>query len=267
MSSPAPVALPARPRLPPLRRLYELVAHLTRRDLTTTHRFTALGVAWPLARLLAQWAVLVLVFDRILTSGIRDYPVFLFCGLVAWTWFSTGLSAATGSIPGGRHLVLQPGFPALVLPPVAMAVAFADVLVALPILVVLVASTQGLAAAALFLPVLWLLQAALVTGLGWLTAALAVYLRDVPQIVGVALMLLFYVTPIFYDADRAPPGIERVLRLNPVAAIIDGWRAVLIDGRLPSAGSLAVAAIGAVLALAAGLVAFRRLEGGFADEL
>lgn len=258
---------PRRPALSRARRYRELVTHLARRELSASHRFTLLGAGWPLLRLLAQWAVLAVVFDGVVDLGIPDYPVFLLCGLIAWNWFAAGAGAGTRSVEGQRHLVLQPGLPALVLPAVSVAVAFADVLVALPILVLLVALTTGLEWTLLLLPVLLLIQFVLTCGLVWITAAAAVYLRDVRNVVDVAITLLFYVTPVFYDLRRVPADLRGVLELNPLTPLIDAWRAVLIDGRLPSGAGLWLTALAAVVVAAAGAALFRRLEPGFADEL
>jgi lipopolysaccharide transport system permease protein len=248
-------------------RFRELVAHLTRNELRASHRFTLLGAAWPLARLLAQWGVLAWVFGKVVDLGIDDYPVFLLCGLMAWSWFGAGVSSATTAVVSRRHLVMQPDLPPLVLPAVAVAVAFADVLVALPLLLVIVGATSGLEWSALLLPVLLLVQFVLMCGLGWLTAAAAVYLRDVPNLVDVVLTLLFYLTPVFYDVDRISAGVRDTIELNPMTPLVDSWRSVLIDGRLPAAGGLVTVAAGSTALALTGWLVFRRLEPGFADEL
>src|SRR5205823_12604376 len=111
----------------------ELVAHLARRELAAMHRTTVLGLLWPLIRIGAQLAVLVLVFHTVLRLGIRDFPAFALCGLAAWTWFSTGVAGAAGSVVGHRDLVFQPRFPIAVIPLVALVVPLVDLLIALPL--------------------------------------------------------------------------------------------------------------------------------------
>ena len=130
---------------------YELVVHLARRELTSQHRFTLLGWAWPLVRQLAQLAVLVFVFSALLDLGIDNYPVFVFSGLIAFAGSPAGVQRATGSLIAQRHLVFQPGFPVGVLPLVAVAVPLIDVLIALPVLVVMLIATGALAWTALLL--------------------------------------------------------------------------------------------------------------------
>jgi lipopolysaccharide transport system permease protein len=246
----------------------DLLLHLVRREVAATHRFTLLGWAWPLTKQLAQLAVLVFVFSEVLDLAIEDFPVFVFTGLVAWGWFSSGLSSATSSLLAQRHLVLQPGFPVPLIPLVALAVPLFDVGVAMPVLLAMVAAAGTLAPVALLLPLLVAVQLLLMSGLAWLAAAATVYLRDVRDVVGVALTLLFYLTPVFYDREiSVPPEYHWLLALNPLTTLIEAWRALLLEGRAPPPGPLlTVAGVSALIALT-GYAAFRRLRPGFVDEL
>lgn len=249
-------------------RVLSLATHLARREVASDSRYTLLGWTWPVLRQLAQLAVLVFVFGSVLELGIENYPVFVFCGLVAWGWFSAGVGRAASSIVAGRHLVNQPRFPVEVLPAVAVAVPLVDVLVALPVLLAMAAWAGSLSPSALFLPVLLALQLPLMLGIGWITAAITVYLRDVAQVVGVGLTMAFYLTPVFYDRRTSvPEEYQGLLQLNPMTVIIEGWRAVLLDGRLPSFAGLAVLAVVGLGLAGAGWVLIGRLRGGFVDEL
>src|SRR3712207_4332304 len=89
----------------------ELVLYLAKRELTTKHRWTVLGWAWPLTRQLIQLAVLVFVFTAIFDFGIENYAVFVFIGLIAFTWFTAGMTDAATSLLSKRQLVFQPGIP------------------------------------------------------------------------------------------------------------------------------------------------------------
>ncbi|MBA3327161.1 MAG: ABC transporter permease [Solirubrobacterales bacterium] len=245
----------------------ELVVHLAGRRIASLHRFTLLGWTWPLVRQLAQLGVLVLVFSAVLDLGIENYAVFVFVGLIAWTWFAVGVAGATDSLAGSRHLVLQARFPDVVLPVVAVAVPFVDVLLALPVLLVMLGIAGELHATIVLLPLLLTVQLVLMCGLGWLAGAAAVYLRDVSNIVTVGLTLLFYLTPVFYDVSRVPERYEPILRLNPMTTLVEAYRAVVLDSAFPSVGALAGVAAASVLIAVAGALVFRRLQPGFVDEL
>ena len=249
------------------RRLAQLTAHLAVREVTTRHRFTLLGWLWPLARQLAQFGVLLLVFTSVVDLGIEDYPAFLFTGLVVWTWFSSGLTDGATSLRDHRHLLFRPRCPAAVVPVAAVAVAFVDALMALPVLLLIVAVETGLDPSLLFLPVLAAIQLVLICGLAWLASAITVYLRDVAQLVVVGLLLLFYLTPVFYDAGRLPDDFGWAIELNPLTPLLGAYRDVLVEGQLPGAPALAGLIAGALAAAAVGLLVFQRLRPGFVDEL
>jgi homopolymeric O-antigen transport system permease protein len=249
------------------RHLVDLVLHLVRRELASAHRNTLLGWAWPLARQLAQLAVLVFLFSHVLDLGIEDYPVFVFTALIAWGWFQTALTSASYSVVANPHFVVNPRFPTIALPLVAVAVPLFDVLVALPVLLVLLATEGRLGDAALLLPLLIAAQFAFSAGLALIAGAANVYLRDVQNVVGVALLLLFYLTPVFYGLKNVPAQFHWLLRANPLTAFVNADRAALFYGRLPALLDVAIGAGATVVAVAAGLALFRRLAPGFVDEL
>lgn len=269
-SQPAETAGPAvapRPARVDLGQFRELVLHLAHREITTMNRFTLLGWLWPLARQLAQLAVLVFIFDRVLDLGIADYPVFVFSGLVAWTWFSTALWRSAVSLLDARHLVFQPRFPTIVLPIVSVAVPLVDVAMAMPVLLVMLATTGHLSVSALAFPPLLLIQFVLCSGLAWIASAATVYVRDVPNLVGVAVMVLFYLTPVFYATTKVPAEYKGIIEANPMTTLLQSYRAVLLGTPFPPLWRLGVVLAVSLALAGAGYALFRRLQGGFVDEL
>jgi lipopolysaccharide transport system permease protein len=265
-AAPVPLA-PAGPPRPAPRAFLRLVAHLTRRELAATHHLTVLGWAWPVARQLVQLVVLVFLFSRVFDLGIPDFPVFVFIGLLAWSWLSFGITAAASSLINQRHLVNQPRLPNATLPMVAIAVPFVDVLVSVPILLVLLVASGNLGITALLCIPVALIELALLAGVAWLVAAISVLFRDVPTLIGVLLGVLFYLTPVFYGLRTVPDQFQWVLHLNPMTTLIEAYRAALLGTPAPSAGALAAVAAISVVAAIAGFRLFRRLELTFADHL
>jgi lipopolysaccharide transport system permease protein len=258
----APGSVPLSPGL-----FKELSLHLVKREIDATHRMTVLGWAWPLLRQLIQLAILVFIFGSVLDLGIEDFPVFVFSGLIAWNWFSAGWAGATGSLLDERHLLFLPRLPPAVLPIVAVVVPLVDVLMALPVLVLLLLLENGIPATALLLPALVVVQLVLMAGLGWITSAAAVFLRDVPNIVGVALNALFYLTPVFYGLHSIPPRYRSLLELNPMATVIDGYRAILLHQPAPGGFAIVYTLVLSAALAALGYLAFTRVQGRFADNL
>ena len=224
--------------------LWEVITHLARRDLESKHQLTLLGWAWPLIRQLAQLAVLVFVFSTVFDQDIDNFAVFVFIGLIAWTWFSAGLSDAASSLAAQRHLVLQSRVPSAAIPIVSVVVPLIDVLIALPVLLAMLAFTDELRWTLLLCPLLIPVQALLMAGIAWFVSAAAVFFRDVPNAVALVLTLLFYMTP---------------------AIIIGTYRALLLGDPAPDTWLIALLAGGSVAIAVAGYLFFRRLEPRFAD--
>lgn len=254
-------------RLDQLAHFRELVIHLARREAASRHRLTLLGWTWPLARQLAQLGILVFTFSRIVKLDIPDFPAFVFSGLIAWAWFASSLIAATGSVVSNRNLAFQSRFPLAVLPAVAVAVPLLDVVFALPVIAVLLGAAGELHRTFFFLPVILVVQLMLMTGIAWLLATAQVFFRDVQNFVGLLLLVLFYVTPVFYDRGRVPDQYQWVLLGNPMTTLIEAYRSIFLGGELPSAKHFGIVALVSVGVAAVGYAVFRKSEDGFVDEL
>jgi len=252
--------------LPP-REFAGLVLHLARRELAATHEGTFIGWAWPVFRQLAQLGVLVFVFGSVLDLGIENFAVFVFTGLIAWTWFASGVTAATSSVIANRHLVFQPRLPTIVLPLVAIAVPFVDVLFALPIVIGMLVVTGELSWQIATWPAIMLLQFVLMAGIAWITASTSVYARDIPGLVSVVLTMLFYLTPVFYGLRAVPDEYEWVLNLNPLTTLVTAYRAVMVGEPGPSMSLVGALTLVSIAVAYAGWRIFRRLERGLVDHL
>lgn len=252
----------------PAGRRLELVATLVWRDLVLRYRRSLLGIAWSQLAPLATLAVLGVLFTRAIPLHIPHYALFVVTGLLVWTWFAAALVDATRSVVGGRDLVRQPGFPDALLPVAAIGTHLVHLMLALPVLVVAVwAMTGRVPITAVALPVLIGVQFLVTLGPAYVLAALNVRYRDVSHLVGVALMPLFYATPVFYDPARVPASIRGVYGLNPLERLLNGYRAALLDGHWPDPASLLPTVAAAALVAVAGHRLFRRRAGEFAEQL
>lgn len=246
----------------------DVLVHLVIREWISRQRFTLLGWGWPLLRQLVQVAVLAFLFGRALNLGIKDYALFVFSGSIAWSLFSAGANGGTWSLVQHRHLLLQPRTPAPVIPLVGVLTPALDFLVALPLVIALLyAQGHGLHVSALLAIPMLGIQLLLTAGIAWLTSAVAVVFRDMTAIVETSVFTLFYLTPVFYGLDQVPEHYREILRLNPIGVLIQAYRRVLLDGRVPSPGPvLAVLALALVVA-AVGYLTFERLRPTFIDRL
>ncbi len=248
--------------------LIDLLRELIVRDIKLRYKRSLLGIAWSLLNPLAQLLVFSLIFGFVLPLNIPNYASFLFTGLLAWNWFQASLYAATGAIVDNRELIRRPGFSAIILPIVSVATNFIHYLLALPILLVfLLINGISLNTAGLALPVIFAVQFLFTLSLSYLVATLHVTFRDTQYLLGIVLLLGFYLSPVFYDASAIPERFQMIYRLNPMVILIDAYRHILLEGQLP--GGLELLALSLI---SAGLlwVSYRIFIGAsaqFAEEL
>jgi len=246
----------------------DLIRELIARDIKLRYRGSLLGIAWTLLNPLAELLVLLFVFGTVLRLDVPNFGAYLFTGLLVYGWFQTSLNFATGAIVGNRELVRRPGVPSVILPIVTVASNLVHFVLSLPILFgLLMVSGIHLTSAVLALPLLIAIQFVLTAGLAYPVAAIHVWFRDTQHVLRVVLQLLFYVTPIFYEASSVPAGLQPIYRLNPMAHLVDAYRAVLLRGELPNPRSLLFLTLVSFAALLVGLMWFRRAADRFADEL
>lgn len=247
---------------------WDLMRELVARDLKLRYRGSVLGLAWTLLNPIAELLVLMFVFGRLLPFGIENYSSFLFTGLLVYSWFSNALIASTGAIVGHKELIQRPGVPAVVLPVAAVVSAQLHFLFGLPVLFgLLIVSGVPLTITVIWLPVLVAVEFVFILCLAYPIASLHVWFRDTQHVLRIALQLLFYLTPIFYDVSIIPEQVRDLYQLNPMAAIVGAYRDVLLYGRGPDLAAMAAVSAGSLLVLWAGVATFIRTSHRFADEL
>lgn len=256
-----------------------LLATLVQRDLEARYKGSILGNLWPLLNQLAQLLIYTYVFSIVLQvklsiAGMPEdskltFGLWLFAGLIPWFAFINGLTQAATSVIGQTNLVKKVVFPLELLPLVPILSAFIESTFGLAVLIIFVGfSYQDLHQTLWLLPMIWVPQLLLTAGLGYLTAALTVFLRDIPQTLGVILNLWFYVTPIVYPASKIPQEWRVwVFWLNPVTAIAESYRDLVLVGTVQHGGELAVATAVSIVIFSIGLGVYRRLRPAFADVL
>lgn len=246
------------------RNALELLTALTGRELRLRYQGSVFGWAWSLVRPLAWGLILTFALGRVLGTGIT--AIFLLSGLFPWFWFQSAVQMSSTTFVGNGGLLKRVRFPRVVLPLSVVLGNTLQFLLALPVLGgFLIASGHDPAWAWLaWLPLLFVIQLALATGLALFVASVTVFFRDLEHIVDVLLNLLFYATPIIYSVDRVPDRYEWVTKVNPLAPLAEGWRHVLMEGSRPG-GDLAISAGLAAVAVALGWFTFRALEDSFAD--
>ena len=241
---------------------------LVARDFKLRYKRSLLGIGWSLMVPLAQLAVMSVVFNRIIALHIPHYTTFLFTGILPWTWLQGSLMLGAMAVTDNPDLVKQVGFPVTLLPATTVFSQLLHFLLALPILAFFLLTDGYHASASLAaLPLVILVQFLLILSLAYIVAALQVKFRDTQYLLGIALFLMFYLTPIFWDDSSISAPYRAVVRLNPLSVILDAYRATLIHGQWPDVVPMLSVAAAATVALAGALAIFRIARDRFVEEL
>jgi len=244
-----------------------------RRDIRARYVNSVLGLSWAIIVPLTLLSLYTFVFSYVLkvrlggTGTTASFAVYLFCGMLPWLAFAEGVTRSTSVVLEHAHLIKKVVFPSEILPVFAVLAALVSELVGLILLLAYVGVLQGLAWTVLALPVVLVLQVMLTVGLGWLLASVNVFLRDVGQVLGLAVTIAMFLTPIFYPADLVPARFRWLLALNPLYHLVDAYRALVLDQRLPALSGLVMLAAVAVAAFVLGHWVFQRAKPAFVDVI
>jgi ABC-type polysaccharide/polyol phosphate export permease len=247
-----------------------LIQSLVGRELKARYRGSVLGFFWsfvnPLLLLLTYGLVFTYMLPVPRSAAMEPYFLFLFCGILPWTWFSASLLEASTVLITGGNLIKKVLFPAEVLPVVTVAANLVHFLFGLPILLLFLAWKGRLGWSALLLPLPLLIQLVLTLGLALFVSALTVHFRDIQNILSHVLHLWFFATPVLYAYPESGP-LHALLRLNPMTHVIVAYQEALFYGSLHHVRGLALAGAAALLAFGAGVFLFERLRDTLAEEV
>jgi len=246
-----------------------VLRNLVLKDFKVRYRNMSLGLFWSLLNPLVMMAVLTFVFTRIVPSASTDnFPIFVLCGLIPFNFFALAWSNATTSLCENATLVKKVLAPREIVPIAAVLSNCIHLAIQLVVLLVMVvASGRGVHASWLWLPVICAFEIMFVCGLGLVSSALDVYVRDTRYIVDSANTVLFWLVPIFYSLSLVPQELQPIYQLNPISAVVLSLRAIVLDAAAPPAHLLATLAAVSTLSLVGGLAVFHRLEGRLHDYL
>ncbi|MEW6734869.1 MAG: ABC transporter permease [Acidobacteriota bacterium] len=245
----------------------ELLYFLTWRDIKVRYKQTLLGATWAIIQPLFTMIIFTLFFGKLarIPSDNIPYPIFAYAGLLPWTFFANAVTNSGNSLIGSSNLIAKVYFPRLIIPGAAVAAGLLDFAIAFVILVVLMGYYGiGLSWYVVLLPGLVVLTALLALGVGLWMSAMNVKYRDVRYAMPFLIQLWMFATPIIYPSSLVPAQWRRLLALNPLTGIIEGYRAALIGQPLDWL-ALSLSGVITLLLLAYSAYTFRRMEKEFAD--
>jgi lipopolysaccharide transport system permease protein len=254
----------------------ELWWRLTEREVLGRYRGSLLGIGWSFITPLAMLAVYTFVFSQVFKArwggleqaGPLGFAVNLFAGLIVFNLFSECVSKAPGLVVGNPNYVKKVVFPLEVLGSVAVGSAVFHAITSLVILLVFeLIAFHHLPITLLWLPLVWLPLVLGSLACTWLLSAAGVFLRDIGQLIGVALNMLMFLSPIFFPVSALPPKWQPFLALNPLAQTIEQTRRITLESCNPDWGYVVLGTLITVLACEICFRAFQKSKRAFADVL
>lgn len=243
-------------------------------DLRSRFARSRLGAAWMILQPLAQVAIYALVLSEVLAAKLPGmttayaYPIYLMAGMVAWALFSELVLRSLTMFVENANIMKKIMFPRVCLPIVTLGSALVNnllLLIATVGIFALLGHWPGINM--LWLPVLLAVTSVFGMALGLILGILNVFVRDVAQVVGVVLQLWFWLTPVVYMASIVPSRYQGYFQSNPMYHVVTAYQDVLLYGRTPALGGLAVIAGVSLILLGLSLVLFRRAAPEMVDVL
>jgi lipopolysaccharide transport system permease protein len=248
-------------------RYRELLYFLTLRDIKVRYKQTLMGVAWVIIQPLTTVLIFTLVFNRFvrLETGSLPYPLFALSGLLLWLFFANAVTNSTHSLVSNANLITKVYFPRMFIPAASVGAGLVDLSVAFLLLIALcfyygVALTLQI----LLLPMFVLMMALLALGVGLLAAAVTVKYRDLRHALPFIIQLWMFASPVIYPTSIVPERWKWLVIINPVAGIMEGFRAA-ITGRPFDWMHISISLVITLAVLMSAIYIFRRFEDTFAD--
>ncbi|MED9923822.1 MAG: ABC transporter permease [Clostridia bacterium] len=246
----------------------ELLKTNVKKEIRGKYKNSFLGVLWSFLNPLLQIAVYAIVFPLILRNTQENYVIFLCCGLIPWTFFSTAITRASFTMVENGNILKKVYFPREILPiSVVTSEAVNFMISTIIILTFVIFGGLGITKYVLFYPIILVVQYLLVLAISLIVSSICVYIRDLQHFIGIFIQLLFYATPVVYSAETIPENFAWVLKINPMTYIIDGYRNIFYNQTAPDVKALLILLLILIVAIAVGYVIFNKLQKGFAEEL
>jgi len=211
---------------------FDLIYVLVEKEVKVRYKNSFLGYVWSLLNPLLMALVFYFAFKVVMKVPIENYNFFLITGLFAWQWFSNSVSASTTVLLGNANLIKKVNFPRYFIPLATVLNDLVHFLLTIPVI-----ATFGLffgvkpSISWLWGIPLWILAQFLITyGLALFLSSANLFFRDLERLISIFLMVMFYITPVFYGLDLVPERIRNWILLNPMTGMTLGWRELFMKG-------------------------------------
>lgn len=246
----------------------ELLKTNVKKEIRGKYKNSFLGVLWSFLNPLLQIVVYAVVFQVILKNPQENYAIFLCCGLIPWTFFSATVTRSAFTMIENGNIIKKVYFPREILPiSIVTSEAVNFMISTIIILGFVIFGGIGISKYIIFYPLVLLAQYLLLIGISLIISSISVYVRDLQHLIGVAMQLLFYATPIVYASETIPDNFKWILYLNPMTYIINGYRDIFYNQKMIDVIPTLLLIIISIILCLIGYIIFNKLQKGFAEQL
>ena len=245
----------------------ELLWVLTMRDIKVRYKQTVLGAGWAIIRPVMTMVIFSVVFGQLakMPSDGLPYPIFVYAGLLPWTFFSASIGASGQSLVGSAHLVSKVYFPRLIIPLSSVGAGLVDLLISTVVLLLMMLwYGVGWSFNLLAAPLLLLFVTFTALGVGTLLSALTVAYRDFTHLTPFVVQIWMYVTPVIFPVSLVPERWQWLMYLNPMTGLVEGFRSAFLGKPFDLTG-LGISFAIALTLFVIGVAYFEKVERSFAD--
>ena len=253
-----------------------LIKYLAQRQVARSYQGSYLGLVWALLSPLLMVAMLTVIFSNVLGIRVREvtgdsslnFGLYLYCGLIPFLAYSQALNQGVNIIRRNSDLVQGVVFPLEILPLTTVLTSLIqNVFGVVAVSLVLAGLEQRFNWTIVLLPLVMVVQLVFTLGLAYLMAVAGTYIPDIRETLKAVVRATFFITPILWPTGRVPEQYSFLVDYNPLAALVEAYRDLILGGQLPDAWGMAYFSIVALVLFVVGFVVFNRAKHNFADLL
>ena len=246
----------------------EILKTSVKKEVRSKYKNSFLGVVWSFLNPLLQIVVYAIIFSLILKNKQENYAIFLCCGIIPWTFFSSAINKSAFTIIENGNIIKKVYFPREIIPiSVVIAEAINFLISTIIILGFVIIGGIGITKYLLFYPIILITQYVVIISIAFVVSSICVYFRDLQHFIGIILQLLFYATPIIYSQDNIPSEYQWILEINPMTYIINAYRDIFYYQKAFEILPLIILLFIGIVTSYVGYKIFYKLQKGFAEQL
>lgn len=245
-------------------RYRELLGELVKRDIKVKYRRSILGVVWSILNPLLFMMVMTIIFSTVFKSSIENFPIYFLCGQIIFAFFSESTSMAQTSILGNGALIKKVYIPKYIFPLSKVCSGLVNIgfsLIAIIIMMFILQYKPPITSLLFFIPIIYIFLFSI--GMSMLMSATTVFFRDLIHLYGIFLTILSYFSAVFYPVEIIPEQFQGFIRMNPIYVIIEYFRILVLEGKIPNLQHNLLCIGYCSIALIIGYYTFKKSENKF----